>query len=942
VWIDDGDGKQEPGEPGLAGVPVELWYDSNGDGVIDAIYPTGGSKTTGPAGEYVFDNLPAGIYEVRIPTPPSDYTQTGDPDQPGVPCATCDNKTTTPIVLAPGDVYLNADFGYQPKAGFGASIGNRIWLDADADGVGPADTPGGGDPSEKGISGVTVALIRDANNDGVWQPATEPIIATTITDKDGYYLFTGVPVADGAGTDDYLVLVNDTNAVLTGLKPTYDNNGVATPNISRVQDLAPAGNLDQDFGYTPAGQQPNRGLIGDTIFLDRNNDNSPGAGEGLEGVTVRLHVDTNGDGNFDTGEPVYATTVTDENGNYWFPNLPAGNYVVMVDTTTLPGGLTNSYDPDTTDSPANESGVTLVAGQVNLDQDFGYKGTGSIGNLVWNDVDANGIKDPAETGIDGVTVDLYWDVNGTSILDAGDKLAGTTTTASGGAYSFNNLGIDDGGGDIKYFVHVSDTANLLDGWWHSTGASGQDNNSQVDPYLVTLTTTTTTNNTADFGYFNKPAALGNFVWNDLNGNGIQESDEPGIPNVVVTLTITWPNSGGTTLVQTTTGSNGEYAFKNLLLDENMAVATGSDRPSFVVTFTKPSGTTFTLQNQGSDADKNSDADPISGATSTIFLAAGQTDNRWDAGLLQPASIGDKVWVDTNGNGIQDGGESGLSGVTVNLYKTSDPSTPVATTTTDANGIYKFENQPAGSYFVEFVPPTGYSFTQPDQGGNDALDSDANVATGRTPSATVAAGATNNDFDAGLLPVNQQTDTAIGNLVWCDLNNNAIRDDGEPGQAGVTVRLYGLGGDNTPYTGDDVLLRQVVTVSGGFYLFAGVPAGQYYVAVDSTTVPPSCGTASSTGATTDPDIGDHALPSGDDGGTGQKPNETVSGVITVAVNGQVTADTDDPLGYTDDSSYMTADFGFTTSPTSVELRELNAAPQTIGELLLDLLRSWLQR
>jgi hypothetical protein len=308
-----------------------------------------------------------------------------------------------------------------------------------------------------------------------------------------------------------------------------------------------------------------------------------------------------------------------------------------------------------------------------------------------------------------------------------------------------------------------------------------------------------------------------------------------------------------------------------------------------------------------------------------------------------ASIGDYVWNDANQNGQQDGGEAPVSGVTVKLLDGSgnpvlDANNTPITDVTGGDGKYEFPGLPPGTYIVEFVPPAGNSFTQPDQGA-DATDSDASVTTGRTPTVTVTPGESNNTIDAGLVPI---PDVAIGNLIWCDLNNNAIRDSGEPGQAGVTVRLYGLGGDNTPYTGDDVLLRELVTVSGGFYLFAGVPSGQYYVAVVSSTVPPSCGTASSTGATTDPDFGDHALPNGDDGGTGQKPNETVSGVITVALNGQTTDDTDDPLGYTDASSYMTVDFGFTTSPTSVDLRGLQAAPQTFGERLLDLLRSWLQR
>ncbi len=278
IWSDaDGDGLQDPSEPGLGGVTINLYTDPDGDGVFDTLVAT---TVTAPDGSYIFDNIAPDAYVIEV-IPPTGYTPTGDPDYPGMTCTTCDNKTTAPILLAPGDVYVSADFGYQPEVNYGAVIGDKVWLDADADGI--------QDDGEPGIPGVTVALIFDANGDGMWD-AGEPIIATTTTGQYGTYLFTGVPVTDGIGSDDYLVWVNDTNHVLVGLDQTYDNNGIeVTPNISAVQDLTAAGNIDQDFGYTPAVQTPSTGLIGDTIFLDRNNNHTFEAGEGLEGVTVQLY-----------------------------------------------------------------------------------------------------------------------------------------------------------------------------------------------------------------------------------------------------------------------------------------------------------------------------------------------------------------------------------------------------------------------------------------------------------------------------------------------------------------------------------------------------------------------------------------------------------------------------------------------------------------------------
>ena len=105
-------------------------------------------------------------------------------------------------MLAPGDVYVNADFGYQPNAGTYGAIGDTIWLDADRDGV--------VDAGEPGMPGVTVALIRTWTATASWD-AGEPIMATDSTDAIGQYSFTGLPTGASA---DYLVWVNDTANVL--------------------------------------------------------------------------------------------------------------------------------------------------------------------------------------------------------------------------------------------------------------------------------------------------------------------------------------------------------------------------------------------------------------------------------------------------------------------------------------------------------------------------------------------------------------------------------------------------------------------------------------------------------------------------------------------------------------------------------------------------------
>ena len=159
-----------------------------------------------------------------------------------------------------------------------------------------------------------------------------------------------------------------------------------------------------------------------------------------------------------------------------------------------------------------------------------------------------------------MTVDLYEDSNNNGIIDSGDHLVGQTTTAPDGSYLFPNLPAGN------YLVDVTDDAQVLNGYWHSLGAAGTDNNSQTDPYPVTLAAGQNYL-AADFGYYVDPGAVGNRVWLDDDGNGIQDAGESGIGNVVVKLTITYPN-GQTTVLTTLTDGTGYYSFGNLLLDED--------------------------------------------------------------------------------------------------------------------------------------------------------------------------------------------------------------------------------------------------------------------------------------------------------------------------------------------------------------------------------------
>ncbi len=112
-----------------------------------------------------------------------------------------------------------------------------------------------------------------------------------------------------------------------------------------------------------------------------------------------------------------------------------------------------------------------------------------------------------------------------------------------------------------------------------------------------------------------------------------------------------------------------------------------------------------------------------------------------------AALGDTVWYDDNKNGIQDMDEAGVEGVVVELYNCLDEL--LATTVTDVNGFYIFDDLQPGDYYVVFDLPEGYVFTMQDQGADDAIDSDADPTTGMTICTNLEAGERDMTWDAGI-------------------------------------------------------------------------------------------------------------------------------------------------------------------------------------------------
>ena len=185
-------------------------------------------------------------------------------------------------------------------------------------------------------------------------------------------------------------------------------------------------------------------------------------------------------------------------------------------------------------------------------------------------------------------------------------------------------------------------------------------------------------NNATFGYQQQDASIGDFVWNDLNGDGVQDGGEPGLDGITVFLDI---NSNGVLdggEPSTATAGGGAYDFQNLPTGNyDLTVDAATVPVGFVLT---------------------GGSNPL-----TVPLAAGEDFNNGDLGYQQQdASIGDFVWDDLNGDGVQNGGEPGLDGVVVyldlNTNGIADGGEPQQTTA--GGGAYDFTNLALGTYSVQ--------------------------------------------------------------------------------------------------------------------------------------------------------------------------------------------------------------------------------------------------
>ena len=588
------------GEEGFKDITVELLRP---DGSVVA------TTTTDADGNYSFTRLAAGDYTVKVTKAGAiaDLTQTEDPD------ATKDSTSGTVTLNAGNPVQENINFGYVKKH----AISGTVYLDQNRD-----KAKDGGDIAQ---SGVTVKLVD----------ASGAVVATTTTDADGNYSFTGLN--DGT----YTVQVDKTGP-LASTEQTEDPSGNGD---SRSQAITFT-RSDPDVTNVNFGYAEDYTVSG-TVYYDKDRSETLNNGEpGFGGVTVNL---------LDEAGATVATTTTKADGTYSFAKLPAGKYTVKVEPSDLLKKLEQTEDPDGTKD--HTSGVV----QVNHDNpsvqnvNFGYATNYTIKGTIYRDADRSESLEDGEKLYQGVTVDL---------LDASGNVVATTTTDAHGAYAFTNL--EEG----TYKVRVRKEGPIADLVQTEDPDATKDNTSGD----ITLELNDPIKENVNFGYISDNSISGTIYRDDNRSNSLN-GGEAGYPEQTVQLL----DKDGQVIKTTKTDANGNYSFDNL------------PDGTYSVKVVKDGALTDLEQTEDPDGAKDSASEPIT------LDEDNPTKKNVNFGYVPDYFIKGTIYRDGNRSGALDAGEKLYEGVTVNLVGADG--TVVATTTTDADGTYSFDKLPAGTYTV---------------------------------------------------------------------------------------------------------------------------------------------------------------------------------------------------------------------------------------------------
>jgi len=727
---------QNGSEPGIGGVKLELFKLQNGSYVS-----TGKTTTTDAQGHYKFEGSdllpgtyrvvetqPAGFFSVGAQAGTIDGTTVGTVDSPNV---------ISQITVLGGQDSIHNDFGEARPA----SLSGVVYHDRNNNGV--------QNTGDEGIGGVTIQVIPVSTIDG----STTPIITTT--NPDGSWAVTGL----APGT--YRVVELQPAGYIDGIDTPGNAGGTAVNPGDEINGivLAPGqAGINYKFGeYKP-------GTISGRVHGDLNGDCTYQEGELLlSGVKVNL---------LDSTGKIIATTTTNAQGEYIFENLAPGTYGVLEETPAgfFDGGeKVGSAGGEVTGNDRIEK-IVLVSGTQGVRYDFCEKLPSSISGRVHGDLNGDCTYQVGELLLSGVKVHL---------LDSTGKVIATTTTDSLGEYKFDNLAPG------AYGVLEETPAGFFDGGEKVGSVGGQITGNDKIENIVLVSGT----HGVRYDFCEKlPSSISGRVHGDLNGDCTYQEGELLLSGVKVHLL----DSAGKVIATTTTNSLGEYKFDNL--------APGT----YGVLEETPAGYFDGGEKVGSEGGEITGNDRVE----KIVLISNTHGVHYDFCEKLPSSISGRVHGDLNGDCTYQPGEILLSGVKVHLL--DKDGNILATTTTDAQGEYRFDNLAPGTYGVLEETPAGYF------DGGEKVGNAGGAVTGndRIEGVVLTSGTHGVRYDFC-----EKLPASISGRVHADTDGDCTYDPGEKLLSGVTIRLLNANGQQIATT---------TTNAQGEYKFENLAPGTYSV------------------------------------------------------------------------------------------------------------------